>query len=170
MKITNEQIQIWIEDYLAKGYGEKVKNRKISDILVHKLRKENYTGFAEKASDRWNKKIEENIEELKQIASFDELLNRIEMLRITGIGELSVYDTATCIGNERDVYPQYVYMHAGTVVGAAAIGVKGKKIAKEVFVEKFSAFNVLEPIQIEDFLCIYKSRLQGDVESNISCC
>lgn len=170
MKNTNELIQKWIEEYLAEGYGEKVKNRKISDILVHKLRKEYYAGFAETTSDRWKRKIEENIEELKQIGPFDGLLKRIEKLRITGIGELSIYDTATCIGNERKVYPQYVYLHAGAADGAAAIGFKGKKVSKEDFVAKFSAFEMLEPIQIEDFLCIYKLRLMGKSDTAVSCC
>ena len=167
MKITNEQIRIWIEDYLAKGYGEKVKNREWKGMYIR--------GHAPWNNDedcyhRWLSIINDNFVQLSKIPTFAELYDAVKNLIIKGIGDLTIYDTATMIGCYNKIYPDKVYLHAGALIGAKAIGINDEIVYKRDFVEKFSAFEKLEPIQIEDFLCIYKSRLQGDVESNISCC
>lgn len=100
---------------------------------------------------------------MKSIKTFDELYKEVEKLKINGIGDLTIYDTATMIGCPNQVYPDKVYLHAGAAIGAKALGVEGDVVDKSVFVSIFPAFKRLEPIQIEDVLCIYKSHLQGNL-------
>jgi hypothetical protein len=61
---------------------------------------------------------------LKLARDFDELFNLIgaAVKPIPGIGELYVYDTALRIGAKLKLFPIKVYLHAGTRVGARALG------------------------------------------------
>jgi len=75
---------------------------------------------------------------LKTAPSFDELLQTVDnaVHSLRGIGELYTYDTALRIGAYLRKLPERVYLHAGTRVGAGALG-----------------------FEIEDVLCIYKEWL-----------
>lgn len=172
MKPTREQIANWIEVYLQSPNATNVMNRKWEQMFIHKLHKENYKGYNGKASERWKHTIENMREELNNYTSFDKLYKAIKDITEHGIGELSKYDTATCFGCERGIYPTVVYLHAGTADGAKALGINGATATKEQFVEVCDAFEKLEPIQIEDFLCIYKNQLAGktDAKPQGCCC
>lgn len=171
MKPTIEQIANWIEVYLQSPNATNVMNRKWEQMFIHKLHKENYKGYNGKASERWKRTIENMREKLNNYTSFDKLYKAIKDITEHGIGELSKYDTATCFGCERGIYPTVVYLHAGTADGAKALGINGATATKEQFVEVCDAFEKLEPIQIEDFLCIYKDQLAGKTQkSPTGCC
>ncbi len=73
--------------------------------------------------------------------------------------KLTVYDTAHRIGRYLGVEPNRVYLHAGTMEGAKALGFKGnrsflmrRQLPKE--------FRTPKPYEIEDCLCIYKDDLK----------
>jgi hypothetical protein len=74
---------------------------------------------------------------LQSAKTFEELhrviLNKIG--DIQGIGELTVYDIAVRIGAELNLAPAVVFLHAGTRIGAKALGldVSQKFIAAKVF-------------------------------------
>ena len=171
MKVTNEQVAKLIEQYLQTARKcQTVFDRSWEDMLVHKLRRENYEGYSQPASQRWKDTVGNIMAELQQCSTFEELYKRICSINVYGIGELTKYDTATCIGCPLKIYPEYVYLHAGAKIGAVAIGIIGAKVEKRIFVEKFPAFEILEPIQIEDFLCIYKDQLDGKIDSIARSC
>jgi hypothetical protein len=71
--------------------------------------------------------------------------------------ELYWYDVALRIGYKVGAAPNVVYLHRGTRVGAAALGldVKRETIPRDEFPEPLSSFTAAE---IEDILCIYKER------------
>ena len=97
---------------------------------------------------------------LRDCKSFQELHNMIERLAlpIEGIGELAVYDTAHRLGEYLGLSPERVYLHAGTRVGARALGLDGK--AKTIPMSALpKEFQVLRPDQVEDCLCIFKKEL-----------
>lgn len=74
---------------------------------------------------------------------------------IPGIGDLTVYDTALRIGAKFGLQPDRVYIHAGTKIGARAIGLDWRApwlLAKDLPLRLRS----LPPWQVEDLLCIYK--------------
>jgi hypothetical protein len=97
---------------------------------------------------------------LQHPGSFHELLAAIRdsISPIHGVGELMVYDTAVRIGAWLQLKPEHVYLHAGTRAGARALGLRWR----DPFVRFGSlptALQSLEPLEVEDCLCIYKEQL-----------
>ena len=76
----------------------------------------------------------ENEKEIRQGLDFDDLFALLERLLspVKGLGELYVYDTALRIGAKIGVFPKRVYLHAGTRVGAKALGFDGRVKTLEV--------------------------------------
>ena len=98
--------------------------------------------------------------DVKKCRSFDELHSLVEKTigSFSGIGELTVYDTAHRLGAYLGLRPEYVYLHAGTLEGAKALGIKTNE--KKIAISRLPAeFKRLSPEQIEDCLCVYKSVL-----------
>jgi hypothetical protein len=73
-----------------------------------------------------------NIEEVKTCKSFDELLRLIERCtkHIPRFGALARYDFALRIGTKRGLWPECVYLHAGTRKGCKKLEVaaRGKTV------------------------------------------
>lgn len=168
MKLSNKQIERWIEEYLAKGYGETVKGRTWKGQYIRGHAPWNNE---EDCYHKWLNTIEIAQSNLLNKTSFQALYDAVKALQLKGIGNLTIYDTATMLGCPNRIFPEAVYLYAGAAIGASALGIEGEIVEKSVFVKRFSAFDLLEPIQIEDFLCIYKKQLQGKTtESPQGCC
>lgn len=94
--------------------------------------------------------------------NFDELYALLDrVLRpIKGLGELYVYDTALRIGASLGHLPQRVYLHAGTRLGARALGLDISAGTLEI--SQLPAWlRALPAYEIEDVLCIFKDHLGG---------
>lgn len=170
MKVTALQIEEWISEYLSKGYGDKVLKREWRGGYIRGHAPWNNT---EDCYHKWLELINQKLDNLNEIKDFEALYNEILALKISGIGTLTIYDTATMIGCPNGVYPQQIYLHAGAAEGADALGIEGETATKEQFVAACDAFEKLEPIQIEDFLCIYKRQLKGETTKSpqgYGCC
>jgi hypothetical protein len=78
---------------------------------------------------------------------------------IHGLGPLYVYDTCLRLGAYLKLEPEMVYLQAGALMGARVLlpGTRAGAVSKDVFPK---VMQVLEPCQIEDFLCVYKDRLK----------
>ena len=101
-------------------------------------------------------------EAIRNCQSFDELHELIVSIlkNIRGIGELYCYDTTLRIGAKLGHQPQTVFLHAGTRVGASAlVDTRGKRYLTAVDLPP--ELRRLPPEQVEDILCIYKSRIKG---------
>lgn len=113
----------------------------------------------------------EIVEEIKIFQNFDEIFTIVYESRTHNFGSLAVYDTALRLGAVFGYYPNVVYLHQGALEGA--IELPGKDlvdknskyfcgnpdypyISKEI---QPGPLNVLEPYHIENFLCIYKNKL-----------
>jgi len=92
--------------------------------------------------------------------TFDELIAHLEALLepIDGLGELYTYDTALRIGAKLKLLPRMVYLHAGTRVGARALGFDGRVRALKAS-QLPAPLRRLRPHELEDVLCIFKDRL-----------
>ena len=103
----------------------------------------------------------ERLPELEACATFDQLFYLVgeTIDPLPGIGELTVYDTALRIGAKLNMSPERVYLHAGTRWGARALGLDHARVSL-LPTELPVALRVLEPHEMEDLLCMYKSRLQ----------
>ena len=93
--------------------------------------------------------------QLKRAKNFDALHRIIaeRIGRIPGIGTLTVYDIAHRIGAFCRIYPELVYLHAGTRKGAAFGGIKGDAFDPGILPKPFFR---LQSYEIEDCLCLYK--------------
>lgn len=90
--------------------------------------------------------------------NFDEIHKLFFGAKIKGIGPLTVYDVSFRVGACFEMYPEVVYLHAGTEEGAIKLGLITKKgKAEYLTIESLPEWlKVIKPYQIEDFLCIYK--------------
>jgi len=98
---------------------------------------------------------------MEQVRNFDDLFMLIESVLepIPGIGELYVYDTSLRIGAKLNLLPAKVYLHAGTRLGARALGLDGGAATLEVSALP-QEFCPLEPHEIEDILCVFKDEFR----------
>jgi hypothetical protein len=93
---------------------------------------------------------------MEKADDFSELFDLIDatLEPIPGLGELYVYDTALRIGAKLNLFPDKVYLHAGTRIGARALGLRAA--ATLDMSELPREFRALKPHEIEDVLCIFK--------------
>lgn len=116
------------------------------------------------------KKLSAKYEELCKIKNFDDLYDKIfELIGVgsTGISYSRVYDTAIRFGGSMEpaVEPQkYVYVHrkliqsAKQIVGSKSFS-NNYRIEKTEFSKVCAAFNKLDSLFIEDFLCVYHDEI-----------
>jgi hypothetical protein len=104
------------------------------------------------------RRLQKAFDQLACAADFEALHDNIyrEIEAVPGIGALTIYDIAHRIGAFLGKAPKLVYLHRGTRVGARRLGFAGKVLDPRSLP---SAFLRLTPAEIEDCLCIYKTRL-----------
>jgi hypothetical protein len=112
--------------------------------------------------------LEKKAEEIKVCKFFDELLVLVEdrTKSIDRFGVLAVYDTSLRLGAYLKLWPEVVYLHAGTRKGCKALGVatSGGTVSMEKLPQPVRA---LEAYQAEDFLCIFKDEFQATSEKAV---
>ena len=98
--------------------------------------------------------------DLRRCEDFDQLHNRVRKATkpIKGLGKLYTYDTAHLIGARLRLSPKRVYLHSGTRKGASALGFSGG-LSYLMPAQLPTQLQVLEPYEMEDFLCIYERPL-----------
>jgi len=96
---------------------------------------------------------------LKVAKTFDELYKLIMSIDVFGLGPLTRYDIATRIGAYLKLYPDRIYLHAGTRTGAKKLlgKVEGEFILKGDLPKPFRVHD-LQCSEIEDILCIFKDQ------------
>lgn len=100
--------------------------------------------------------------EFMNCKNFDEIYELFKKHRTFGIGDLTNYDVALRVSQNYNIYPDYVYIHAGTKAGALNAGLikkygKNDKLTLDEITEKLKWLKGVKPYLIEDFLCIYKN-------------
>jgi hypothetical protein len=108
-----------------------------------------------------NENLLSEISKIRDCRSFEQLLSLVDksLHEISGLGELYVYDTTLRIGAYSSLWPEHVYLHAGTRKGARALGFSGK-VSRVDPVDFPTVIQQIRPHEIEDFLCIYKAELR----------
>lgn len=116
----------------------------------------------------WADILIQNNKKIGNAKTFDELLNILKELTIKGIGELSVYDCATRIGAYLKLFPEKIYLHAGTRTGAFRLlgKISGDYIEKNQLPASFRRDD-LSCAEIEDILCIFKDELDSSISQEI---
>lgn len=91
--------------------------------------------------------------------NFQELFEVVNSLEVFMIGDLTKYDVAHRIGEFLGIYPDKVFIHSGTKIGAERL--IGKIMTRTISVSqlpKIFSESELTCIEIEDILCIYKDK------------
>lgn len=191
MEVLESQIQEWINEYKNEGYYNDASNRSWENMYIHVPKSKYYIDGVPSCAV-WKNLVKANMSQLQSLTDFDKLLLELKRLKeeykIKGIGDLLIYDTATCLGAR----PDKIYIHAGVIDGLAALRKVKRKDVKDckpieldMFFEEFPVFREsgMQAIHIEDFLCIYHHDLGGehrkgekarkfvrDNHRNCSCC
>ena len=98
--------------------------------------------------------------QIGDVIDFDTLHEIVESKKFQGIGKLTIYDTAHRIGTRLKRFPDKIYLHGGTKTGARILL---GSLPRQDFLfpaELPLPFQRtdLEPWEIEDILCIFKSK------------
>jgi hypothetical protein len=93
--------------------------------------------------------------------SFDQIYQTVtqQIGCIEGVGSLTIYDTATRIGEFLGFHPEEVYLHCGVKAGARALGLELRGRETVSVTELPAEFRRLSAGEIEDCLCIYKREI-----------
>lgn len=106
--------------------------------------------------ENFKKEIKKQKDTILNCRTFDELLEISENSSVKGIGPLAEYDIAFRYGRQTGIYPDKVYLHAGTREGAKELGIV-KRGAKYLTKEELPAYlKEIESWMVEDFLCVKK--------------
>lgn len=115
--------------------------------------------------------------EIIECKTFEDILKICEKATIKGIGELTVYDVAFRLGYQmvylqnasEKLLPDKIYLHAGTKQGAlkAELIQKWSRKKSLALEELPNRLQKEPPYMIENFLCVYKDRLD---KNNLSKC
>lgn len=100
--------------------------------------------------------------DLRNCQSFEEILeitNEVSK-QIFRLGQLWSYDTALRIGFQKKVYPKNVYLQAGVLKGYKKIFNRNPKDRFEEKNKFPKELQILEPYEIENFLCIWGNNKQ----------
>jgi hypothetical protein len=105
--------------------------------------------------------------ELGRARTFHELhvIVHHALIRIRGIGDLTIYDVSIRLGAFLGLAPDRVYLHAGTRLGAKQLGFVGRRpwiLVSELPVQ----LRTLSAGEAEDVLCIFKAHLGRAYRSN----
>lgn len=95
---------------------------------------------------------------IERCRGFGQILEIVDRCKVSGIGKLTVYDTALRIGAALGKAPDKIYLHAGTRIGAGKLGLDVSAECIDM-ADLPAPLRELEPREAEDFLCIYKDCL-----------
>lgn len=111
--ITNDKIKKYIDEYLSEGYGDRVKTRCWDNMYIHMPQTKRFIDGVPTCS-LWKRVVFEKKKEFLAIKDFDKLYEQLKLLKrtnkIEGIGDLIIYDTATCLGCPNNVFPSSIYI------------------------------------------------------------
>lgn len=110
--------------------------------------------------ENFSNKLIDAEEAISKCQNFEELISEVERNKVPGIGQLAVYDTAVRIGAYLRIYPEKVYLHAGTNEGVLKVikESNGMSVLKSDLPEPFRSSD-LSCYELEDLFCIYKRDL-----------
>ncbi|MDH5916633.1 MULTISPECIES: hypothetical protein [Vibrio] len=111
-------------------------------------------------------KLRSKSSQLKKAKSFDDVYSIVKATKVSGFGELSIYDAAVRISAYLGFKPTKVFLHAGTRIGASYLEDKELLPEDSSLEETLEIFDFPKPIQklnaiqLENFLCSFKSDLK----------
>lgn len=107
--------------------------------------------------------LSSGLHQIQVATTFQEIYDIVKAYRTDKIGELAIYDTSHRIGAFRGIYPDEVYLHSGTLIGARKIfgTLKGRKTLKLSDFSPTIQQEHLTAQEMEDVLCIFKNSMHS---------
>lgn len=96
---------------------------------------------------------------IRKVTSFHDLLEVVKSCKVKDIGPLTFYDTATRIGAYLKIYPEKIYLHIGTRLGAEKLlnrRIKSESLERTELPAVFQDPRI-SCADIEDILCHMKN-------------
>lgn len=125
----------------------------------------NLRGIASEILNQVRDNLLMNIDVLKAVKDFAELIKVVNDSRVRFFGETAIYDTSLRIGSYLKIEPEQVYLHTGSKKGAEELEIKGylpsgssnqKSLPMAVMPDELKPF---KPAYLEHFFCVAKERL-----------
>jgi hypothetical protein len=117
----------------------------------------NHQSKVSKALPALEERLMESIGALTKATTFGQLYSMIELRSGHGIGPMTIYDVAVRFGAYLGVKPDAIYLHAGTLAGLKALGLKTRGWFLSFPMELLPAIlRNKDPDEVEDFLCTYR--------------
>ena len=116
-----------------------------------------------KKLNKFANELVNHVSEFEKANNFDNVYNIISKVNMHGIGALTCYDTAlricSKISYKNNFFPDKIYLHAGTRIGAKKL-IGNKKLKGKQFIYKNDLPDVLKnseltPSELEDILCCF---------------
>jgi hypothetical protein len=153
----------------AKGQRNLAETIRVSTLSIDENQKRHghQRRIPLKVLELWQDAVLRKFRQIQRSSSFDDLHTCLTDSKIFGIGPLTVYDTATRIGAYMNLYPDKVYLHAGTREGAKKLAgnASGRFILKKDLPNSFHRKD-LACWEIEDILCIFKDDLDKEISES----
>jgi hypothetical protein len=112
------------------------------------------------AREAFGLKIMSYRREIQRMQTFHEVWSLLDTIKPWGIGDLTCYDVAERLGRYLGLGPERVYLHAGPLVGARALGIdiRGRRWLemKDLPIQ----MRELTADSAEDFLCVFRRKLE----------
>lgn len=152
---------------------EFIKHKSFEECLYYAFYKKNGKKYSHQRRvpsivlDTYKNELISLEKQIKTCKDFDSIYNLFKKHKTSGIGNLTVYDVSLRVGQNYEIYPDKVYLHAGTKKGALNAGLISKydrkdKLTIEEISAKYNWLGNLPPYLIEDFLCIYKDDINEE--------
>ncbi len=105
----------------------------------------------------FGRRITETLERGVSARTFHQLWLLCHSCVVPGIGPLTIYDVAERIGRYLRLRPDRVYLHAGTKLGAEALGIDCRNKEWLMMDDLPAPMRSLYGDEAEDFLCVFSS-------------
>lgn len=155
------------------GNNEFIKNNTYANSVHYAFYRENGKKYHHQyripkdTLDSYENQLLQLESEFMSCKNFDEIYELFKKHRTYGIGNLTVYDVSLGVSQNYGIYPEFVYLHAGTKIGALNAKLIKKyarrdKLTPDEITVKLKWLKDIEPYLIEDFLCICKNDISEE--------
>jgi hypothetical protein len=172
--ITKKKLKLLVDEYIEHKRDGKIAHLKhyvgkdLEEVLPKLLRGGDDEREVDPHQRRLNGYVYDEVKEVLEAMglgifvkcpSFSHIFTHINNCRVSGFGRLAVYDAALRVGAMHGMYPADVYVQQGSEEGAKKLGLEigDKNIVK--YANLPAPLKRLDPFEVENFLCIFKNRL-----------
>ena len=122
----------------------------------------NLRGISSKILKEVSERLIMNIDAVKAVKDFSEVIEVVNNARVKGFGELAIYDTSVRIGSYLNIEPENVFLHRGAREGCFELEKKGYieiGLSDRPFIEMAQLpvqLQSMKPLSLEHFFVLLR--------------